>query len=377
MIKIITEKLSHRKDDPCYLVDNEKIYSKLYALKKAQKLCNGDNSVWGHIKFENYIKHIGPEPEHNLRQLYKARAIHLRQQNEYVRIWASGGADSTNVINAFLEAKIKPDEVATYMQYPGAIHASQNAEVDFSLRPFIEKLKQVWPDVKFKFYDVLPEHYNWYSNNALEHYTAYTQLHPPAFSWQVAYEVYPELQEHSQRYQTANIFSGTDFSIGVDVKGWYYRFVDKPYNEALNAPYQVYFYSSTDAKDLWLKIVHTARKHIMEKAEDKTVAFEDQMMGEWSIKTGGLPEMDFWLPESIAFGRKKNKANWSGILNWGPKGSLRLHNMISSVTGETTLMNTLHYFKELNLKYPHWFTNDNIMEDWIGMKTDKVYFNKT
>ena len=219
MIKIIKQKLTHRKDDPYYLVDHEKIYSKLYALKKAQNMVSADQSIWGHVKFKNYIDHKGPEPDQKIRQLYKARAIQIREQNEFVRIWASGGADSTNVLHAFVEAGVKPDEVATYMQYPGAIHASQNAEVDFSLRPLLKKLKQVWPDVKFKFYDVLPEHYHWYSENALEHYTAYTQLHPPAFSWQIAYEVYPELQQHSRQFQTANIFAGTDFSIGVDVKG--------------------------------------------------------------------------------------------------------------------------------------------------------------
>ena len=84
--------------------------------------------------------------------------------------------------------------------------------------------------------------------------------------------------------------------------------------------------------------------------------------------------MEFWLPESIEFGRKKNKMNWSGILNYGPKGSLRFHNMISSVTGETTLLNFLHYYKEINNKYPHWFTNNNIMENWVGTRTQKVYF---
>ena len=110
------------------------------------------------------------------------------------------------------------------------------------------------------------------------------------------------------------------------------------------------------------------------KAEDTSIPFEDQILGEWSIKTGGLAEMEFWLPESIEFGRKKNKMNWSGILNYGPKGSLRFHNMISSVTGETTLLNFLHYYKEINNKYPHWFTNNNIMENWVGTRTQKVYF---
>jgi hypothetical protein len=378
MIKIIKEKLTHRQDDPCYIIDNKKMFSKFYANLTAQNKCttNNPNELWQYTKLENYINHTGTQPDIDIRELYKKRAVQIREQNEYVRIWASGGADSTNVIHAFHNAGVQPDEIATYMQYPGAIHASQNAEVDFSLRPFLKEIKQWWPNVKIKFYNVLPEHYHWYNKNASEHFTAYTQLHPPAFSWQIAYEVYPELQEHSAKYQTANIYSGPDFSIGVDKNGWYYRFVDKSYNDALNAPYQIFFYATPEAKDLWLKIVHRAKKHILKTAEDTSIPFEDQILGEWSIKTGGLSEMEFWLPESIEFGRKKNKANWSGILNYGPKGSLRFHNMISSVTGETTLLNFLHYYKEVNNKYPHWFTNNNIMEDWIGIRTEKIYFEK-
>ena len=376
MIKLIKEKLTHRHDDPHFLVNGEAVYSKYYANLKAQKSCKTEdpNELWQYIRFENYINHAGPEPETPIRELYKERAVQIREQNEYVRIWASGGADSTHVIHAFHEAGVQPDELATYMQYPGAIHASQNAEVDFSLRPFLKEAKKWWPTVKIKFYDVLPEHYHWYSTNALEHFVAHTQLQPPAFSWQIPYEVYPELQEHSAKYQTANVFSGPDFSIGVDRKGWYYTFIDKSHNDAFNAPYQTFFYANTDAKDLLLKMAYAGKKHIMSKAEDKQLPFEQHTLGEWSLKIGGIPEMEFWLPDSIEFGRKKNKDNWVGIMNNGPKSSLRFHNMISSVTGQQTLMNILHYYKELENANPHWFTNNSVMEDWIGMRTKKIYF---
>jgi len=379
VIKLIKQKLTHRTDDPCFLIGEEKIYSKFHANLKAQQKCitNDPNELWQYIKFENYINHKGLEPTATIRELYKQRAIQIRQQNEYVRIWASGGADSTNVIHAFHEAGIQPDELATYMQYPGEIHGSQNAEVDFSLRPFLKEVERWWPDVKIKFYDVLPEHYHWYSKNAIEHWFAYTQLNPSGFSWQIPYEIYPELQEHSAKYQTANIYSGPDFSIGVDKQGWYYRFVDKPYNDAHNAPYQVFFFADPQAKDIWLKIVHRAKKHILKQAEDNSIPFEDQILGEWNIKTGELAEMEFWLPDSIEFGRKKNKNYWKGLFNWGPKSSLRFLNMISSVTGQETLMNLMHYYKEIDKKYPHWFHNNTIMEDWIGTRTNKIYFERS
>tara|TARA_R110000822_G_scaffold243760_1_gene372601 strand:- start:712 stop:1851 length:1140 start_codon:yes stop_codon:yes gene_type:complete len=376
MIKLIKEKLTHRTDDPCYLVGGEKLYSKYYANLKAQQKCITDdpNELWGHIKFENYINHKGPEPTTTIRELYKQRAIQIREQNEYVRIWASGGADSTSVIHTFHEAGVQPDELATYMQYPGEIHGSQNAEVDFSLRPLLKEVQKWWPNIKIKFYDILPEHYNWYTSNEMEHWFAYRELNPSGFAMQIPYEVYPELQEHSAKYQTANIYSGADFSIGVDKQGWYYRFVDFNYNNSTNAPYITFFFTDTQDRDLLLKMVYYAKKHILKNAEYKHIPFEDQILGEWGIKLGGVPEMEFWLPDSDEFGRKKNKANWKGLFNCGPKSSLRLLNMVSSVTGQESLMNTMHYYKEIGMKYPHWFTNNTIMENWIGSRTDRVYF---
>ena len=377
MIELIKQKLTNFDNDPCYLVSGEKIYSKYLANKKAQSLCktNDPNELWSYIKFENYVTHKGEEPKESLRELYKKRAVQIRDENKFVRIWASGGADSTCVLHAFREAGVVPDEIATYMQYPGAIHASQNAEVDFSLRPLLKDVRKWWPGVKIKFYDILPEHYAWYAEHAIEHWVSYTQLQPAACGWQIPYEIYPELLEQSMTQQTTNIYSGPDFTIGLDSKGWYYKFIDPSYNHAFNAPFQQHFFADPSCKELMLKMAYTAKQHISSKATDDTQKVEDQLRGEWDIKSGALKEMDFWLPYNVEFGTKKNKKNWIGVLNRGPKASLRMHNMISSESGQTTLMNILYFYKKMNIQNPHWFTNGNVMLDWIGSATNKVYFD--
>jgi len=365
-MQLITKKLTHKTNDPHYLVGGCKFYSKLQAFKAGQTIAKTDNDIWDQVKFVTNFEILDNEPSLSVRDLYCYRAQQLRKENEYIRIWASGGADSTNVIHAFHEANVKPNEIATYLQYPGSIHGSQNPEVDYGLRPLLNEIQEWWPDTKIKFYDVLPEHYRWYSENALEHWMSYTQLHPAAFSWQIPYEIYPELQEHSKKYQTANIYSGPDFSIGCDENGWYYRHVDKPFNDALNAPYQEYFYTE---RDLLTKMVHMAKKYIIRTSDPEVT----DLKGEWSIKSGGLPEMNFWLNNCAEFGRKKNKAGWTGLLDYGPKGSIRFLNMISSIDGQNTLMNIMSYYKTLQCKYPHWFHDNNVMNDWYGIRTPKSY----
>ena len=144
MIKPITTKLTHRQDDPCYSVGGQTFYSKLDAFSRAKEMCvtPDPNEIWGHAKFVVSDNHKGPEPEKSLKQLYIERAKFIRQNNQYVRIWASGGTDSTNVLYAFKEAGVTPDEVSTYIQYPGVVDVSQNIEVNTGAREILQQARK-------------------------------------------------------------------------------------------------------------------------------------------------------------------------------------------------------------------------------------------
>ena len=236
MINPITTKLTHRQDDPCYSVGGQTFYSKLDAFTRAKEMCvtPDPNEIWGHAKFVVADSHCGNEPEKSLRQLYIERAKHIRQNNQYVRIWASGGTDSTNVLYAFKEAGVTPDEVSTYIQYPGVVDVSQNIEVNTGAREILQQARKWWPNVKFTTYDILPEHYYSYAHDHLDHYFRFTELEPFACNWQMLYEIYPELLEHDQKVQVANIWSGPTLVVGKDEKGWFYRQNDNNFNCQFN-----------------------------------------------------------------------------------------------------------------------------------------------
>lgn len=371
MVEILQEKLGVRQDDACYVVGGQKYYSRLYAMKKAQSLCTTDDpaEVWGKIEFKFPLIVHGDEPVSDVRELYQERANTIRKDNKFVRIWASGGADSTHTILSFQAAGVRPNELTTYLQWPGEILGGQNPEVEFSYRPFLRELPKDWKDVNTRFFDILPDHYHWYSENELEHWIAYTMLHPPAFSSQIVYECHPELIKEAKTNKPVDIYSGPDFFIGKDDGGWYYRFLDHCFNFSFYSPYQIYFLGDSKDTKLFLKMCYLSKKHIINKNGK-------DCRGQWFIKSSHVPELEYYdWPQHYDF-IKANNSNKRGILNWGAKGSIRFLNMITSEMGQKTLMNILHRYKEINDSDPHWFNNGNIIDDWIGIYTPKVYFEK-
>jgi hypothetical protein len=56
------------------------------------------------------------EPSESLTQLYLERALQIREKYDWVCLSFSGGSDSTNILNTFLNNNIKLDEIITY--YP-------------------------------------------------------------------------------------------------------------------------------------------------------------------------------------------------------------------------------------------------------------------
>jgi hypothetical protein len=372
VINPIKTKLTHRNDDPHYSVGGHKFFSRYLAMEKAQEMCvtPDKNEIWGHAQFVVPDQHSGPEPKKGLKQLYKERAQQIRRDNQYVRIWASGGTDSTNVVYAFKEAGVIPDEIATYKQYPGIIDVSQNIEVNTGSREILQKARKWWPAVKFTAWDILPEHYYSYTHENLEHWTASSELEPFACNWQMVYEIYPELLEHDLSVQTTNLFGGPTLVIGKDVSGWYYRHNDREYNDQLNAPFQTFFYCDADSKDLTLKILNNMKKAIPytndEQFENYDLWFNDAEM------------LEFWTtgPEYFRSKARKGVPSDGGITGCTAKALLRFNNAVSSTMGHKTLMAIHAKYNEMQIKNPHWFKDNHILNDWRGMLSPKCYFEK-
>jgi len=162
-----------------YLVGWKKFYNKTLALIESKR--SGyqlkwifNDQVYGNINWSSPI-------EISLTELYRQRAQQLRDQYDYLILYFSGGADSMNVLQAFIDNDIFIDEVI--MQIPEPFLQQANAtdtssknffsEIPYSAAPYINKYKGVMnPNTKIRYQDFsksLLELFNkedWFETNA-------------------------------------------------------------------------------------------------------------------------------------------------------------------------------------------------------------------
>lgn len=104
------------------------------------------------------------EPNETLQELYKQRALELREKYDYLILMYSGGSDSQNILNAFLNNGIKLDEVIsvwandtlskTYTPNSGD-YSWDNflSEWDFTVKPKLKWLESNHPEIKITIHD--------------------------------------------------------------------------------------------------------------------------------------------------------------------------------------------------------------------------------
>lgn len=146
-----------------YIVDNEVFFSKTQALLSASKSLFKENLeikyyLNDHI-LKNYPYHI--EPPESLEKIYLERAKKIRDEYDYVIIMFSGGADSTNILDTYLENNIKIDEVISYGAWNSHIDKSNkvNLEVMIGGSSMIKRIKK--ENIKFT-------HINWLEKESMD-----------------------------------------------------------------------------------------------------------------------------------------------------------------------------------------------------------------
>jgi len=95
-----------------YLVNGFKTYSKVEALEIATATNHPVKWIFNDLEFSSHD--WTKEPTESLPELYAARARQIRESYDHVVIFYSGGADSGNVVNSFVDNGVPFEEIATY-----------------------------------------------------------------------------------------------------------------------------------------------------------------------------------------------------------------------------------------------------------------------
>ena len=126
-------------------------YSKYEAIEWGNAQWNFNDDVYSAIDWTI-------EPEIDLWSMYIERAKQIREQYDYCVIWYSGGSDSHNLLQAWMAAGLKVDEIASFWNYDttGEYYNHQNAEITQVVLKDIEDLKKSGLEFKFRLVDVAP-----------------------------------------------------------------------------------------------------------------------------------------------------------------------------------------------------------------------------
>jgi hypothetical protein len=134
-----------------YFASGIKTYSKLEARQLGGVTFHFNDEVFSAIDTKR-------EPNLSLWQLYMDRARQIREAYDYVVIMYSGGSDSNNVLDAFISAQCRIDEICSTWDYEttGLAQSFHNAEVFNVVLPRIKQLKEEGIDFRFRTVDITP-----------------------------------------------------------------------------------------------------------------------------------------------------------------------------------------------------------------------------
>jgi hypothetical protein len=100
------------------------------------------------------------EPTESLDELYAQRAKELREQYDYIVLYYSGGYDSTNMLRAFLDNGIYPDEICYFYSRHDTDSHQYYERINFTEKK-LERLKQQYPKLKIRKLDYADIVCNW------------------------------------------------------------------------------------------------------------------------------------------------------------------------------------------------------------------------
>jgi thiol-disulfide isomerase/thioredoxin len=257
-----------------YQVGELKFYSKLEAIKLHEK-----TNIHPHWNFNEDVYSAmdwTKEPAESLKELYKQRAQQLRNDYDYLVLWYSGGADSDNVLHAFIDNDIKLDEVASYINYEADSDKESflNGEIFHVAAPKLDQLKEKYPDLIHRKIDISQLTFNAFndSNRFDWIYHVNTAVTISSITRQNIQESVPEWKNMFDQGKSVAFIHGVDKPrVAQAATGEYiFRFIDTVdslvtvRNQMLNRPWdnQEFFYWTPDAPKIVIKQAHILKKYL-------------------------------------------------------------------------------------------------------------------
>jgi hypothetical protein len=171
-------------NDNFYIVGGQRFIHKIDAIIEANKTKSEVSWYFNNDSFKTF--NWTEEPAESLDYFYVQRAKQLREEFDYIIVFCSGGADSSNVVLTFLRNGIKIDEIVASVPLSGLSNFDFNnsdtsnkntiSETLYTQIPFIKQIAIDYPDVKITVHDYFQDILDFKSDDWL--YRSEDWVHP-------------------------------------------------------------------------------------------------------------------------------------------------------------------------------------------------------
>jgi len=258
-----------------YIVNGVKYNNKMLAIMDAQR--TNSNVEW--YFFDDIFKKANwaVEPTESLPELYKKRALQIREKYDYVILMISGGADSTNVLYSFLHNNILVDEVIAEIPLSGMSNwewsnkdtSAVNTASEYKLAqlPLMHEIATKYPSIKTTIIDKFEELINPKPDQWL---IDCQDLINPVIGHRGRMDNQPHIMKLVEQGKRIAVVQGTDKPVIVQQGDHLFStFTDLP----INLPKQptrdghdnidrVLFYWTPDMPELPIKMSHVAARAV-------------------------------------------------------------------------------------------------------------------
>jgi len=236
------------------------------------------------------------EPKLSLEELCKQKALQLREENDKIVIWYSGGCDSHYVLNTFLQNKIPVDEIV--MVKSGFSKA--DFEIDEYALPFAKST-----GIKITVHEPTIDYYNkYYLNKEKMLGTA------NGFWHHFRLNNHFENVQHHDLNGVAHIFGNEKPTLCFNNSKWYTYFLDA---EVSPQPHQINFFCDDP-------IIHSKQCHMLinniqlhkNQNEYNQITFYDKHQDFWNQSIGRYKKNNFPL-KNLSIGKNYNNKDTLAI----------------------------------------------------------------
>lgn len=256
-----------------YQVGNFKFYSKLEAIEMHTR--SGIHPHWNFNEavFDSYD--WTSEPSESILDLYKNRALQLREKYDYIILMYSSGADSECIFNIFIDNNIPLDEVCSLINYEGSGDKTNylNGEIfDFAI-PLVEEAQKKQPNLKHRIIDTSSMTLSWHAEQKIDNwiYEASSMYAPNNIIRPQLPRRIPEWKLLTESGKKCCIIYGVDKPRMMQIDGkYYFQFIDFPVVQNGNTPIPVkevpivteLFFWTPDMPKIPIKQAHIIKNYL-------------------------------------------------------------------------------------------------------------------